>query len=68
MIWSSLRSSGVTYALLVVYGRESLLDVNESGAEGLEPSNASSKGWCLTNLATPQRTRIGFDTPLVSPG
>src|SRR6202011_8921 len=27
-----------------------------AGREGLEPSNASSKGWCLTNLATAQRS------------
>src|ERR1700688_4680964 len=29
-----------------------------AGREGLEPSNARSKAWCLTNLATAQRAQI----------
>src|SRR5579872_382911 len=28
-----------------------------AGREGLEPSNARSKAWCLTNLATAHRIR-----------
>jgi hypothetical protein len=34
-----------------------------AGREGLEPSNARSKAWCLTSLATAQQT---VDTPLAA--
>src|SRR6202022_1457319 len=32
--------------------------VDLAGREGLEPSKARSKAWCLTNLATAQRAQI----------
>jgi hypothetical protein len=36
-----------------------------AGREGLEPSNARSKAWCLTSLATAQQTNASF--PAVNP-